>query len=70
MTFEWAPAPRAADYVGEVGSAPGWSDLLVVPVAGTRSVASAPPGLYYVRVRGRNACGVGPGSNEVVVSVP
>jgi hypothetical protein len=29
-----------------------------------------PPGVYYVRVRGFNAAGQGPVSNEVVVGVP
>jgi hypothetical protein len=46
----------------EAGSQPGASDLVNVD---TRSLdtsisGTAPPGTYYVRVRGRNACGLGP----------
>ena len=69
ITFEWSPAPGASDHVVEVGSAPGLANLLVVPISGTRAVTPAPPGVYYVRMRGRNACGVGAVSNEVIVIV-
>ena len=67
--FEWDPAAGASDYVVEVGSASGLANLLVVPITGIRAVTPAPPGTYFVRLRGRNACGVGSASNEVVVIV-
>ena len=69
VTFDWGPAPGATDYVVEVASVSGLADLLVVPITGNRAVSPAPPGTYFVRLRGRNACGVGSASNEVVVVV-
>ena len=69
VTFDWGRAPGATDYVVEVGSASGLANLLVVPITGVRVVSPALPGTYFVRLRGRNACGVGSASNEVVVVV-
>lgn len=34
------------------------------------SIASAPPGRYYVRVRAVNATGTGAPSNELVIDIP
>jgi hypothetical protein len=34
------------------------------------TIPTAPPGTYYLRVRGTNAFGVGQPSDEVVVTVP
>jgi hypothetical protein len=69
VTFAWGPAAGATHYVAEVGSAPGLANLVVATVSGTGGVALAPPGTYFVRLRPRNACGVGPASNEVMVAV-
>ena len=38
-------------------------------VTGTSLGAQAPPGVYFVRARGRNACGTGPASPEPMVAV-
>jgi hypothetical protein len=70
VALAWAPAVGAVDYVIEVGSAPGLSNLLVTSLgAGTSFTAVAPPGVYYARMRGRTACGLGPASNEILVIV-
>jgi hypothetical protein len=66
----WAGVAGATDYVVEVGSATGQSDMLVAPVGAVTSVSTvASPNLYYTRVRARNACGATPPSNEVVVRI-
>jgi glucose/arabinose dehydrogenase len=66
----WNRAAGAQAYRLEVGSATGQSDLLIGDLGeGTTLDALAPPGLYFVRVRGRNSYGVGPASNEVQVSI-
>ena len=58
----------ATSYIIEAGSAPGLSNLARIPVGNvTRFTTTAPPGVYYVRVRGVNARGTSLASNEVVV---
>jgi hypothetical protein len=70
VALSWALALNASDYVIEVGSAAGLSNLLVVPLgAGTSISTLAPPGRYYARIRSRNACGLGPATNEIVVVI-
>ena len=58
-------------FVIEAGSSPGLANLAMLVLDGsTRSFSVvAPPGTYFVRIRGRNTCGVGPVSNEIVVTV-
>ena len=68
LTLTWNPAYGAAGYVIEVGSGPGLSNLALINVGNTTSVAGAvPPGTYYVRVRAVNGGGHGAPSNEIVV---
>jgi hypothetical protein len=70
VTLYWAPSAGASDYVIEVGSASGLSNILVTGVGGGTTLSTiAPPGLYYARMRGRSGCGLGPASNEIVVRV-
>ncbi|MGH9176087.1 MAG: fibronectin type III domain-containing protein, partial [Vicinamibacterales bacterium] len=70
VTFTWGPAANATSYVLEAGAAAGGRGLAVVNVGAAPTFrASAPAGVYYVRVRGSNACGVGPASNEVIVTL-
>jgi hypothetical protein len=70
VVLNWAGVAGAADYLVEVGSGPGRSDMLVAPVGAVTSVSTfADPNVYYVRVRARNACGQSAPSNEVVVRI-
>lgn len=72
-TLHWfAPSGTGVtSYDVGLGSAPGALDLGVFAV-GTLTAASvpAPPGRYFVRVRGVNACGPGGPSAELRVVVP
>lgn len=72
VTLNWAAGggEAAGNYVIEVGFSAGATDLVInTSNAATLLSASAPPGRYYVRVRGRNACGTSAASNEAVVVV-
>ena len=70
VVLVWAAAAGAQDYVIEVGSSPGLSNILVAPLGATTTLtAMAPPGRYYARIRARNACGSGAASNEIVVVI-
>jgi hypothetical protein len=63
-----AGGSAATGYVIEAGSAPGLADLASLQVGNViRFVTNAPPGTYYVRVRGINARGPSAASNEIVV---
>ena len=72
VSLAWGAAGSAATYVLEAGSAPGLSNLLVSNRGAVTTLTTvAPPGRYYVRVRGVSGCGQqGPASNEIVVVVP
>lgn len=70
VVLVWAGAAYAEDYVIEVGSAPGLSNILVTSLGRTTSVGTvAPPGRYYARIRAKNRCGFGSASNEIVVTI-
>lgn len=72
VTLSWGAASGATSYVIEAGSVSGATDVGAFPLAGAGTSFSAPvpAGTYYVRLRGVNAVGTGPPSNEVVVTVP
>ena len=59
------------NFVLDGGLAPGRTDL-TFSIGGSSPVIipNAPPGTYYLRVRGTNAFGVSQPSNEVVLAVP
>lgn len=70
VVLVWAGVAGSQDYVLEVGSGPGLSNLLVAPLGAVTSLSAvAPPGRYYARIRARNACGSGPASNEIVATI-
>jgi cellulose 1,4-beta-cellobiosidase len=69
VRLTWDAVAGETSYVIEVGSSSGLANLLVLDI-GT-AVPSfngvGPPGSYFVRVRARGSCGLGPPSNEVIV---
>ncbi len=72
-TLQWfaPPGTGATRYEVGLGSAPGVLDLGVLAVGtSTSAVVPAPPGQYFLRVRGTNACGPGGPSPELRVVVP
>ena len=71
VALAWTPpAGRRALQVLEAGSAPGASDILVKDVGwATTFTTPASPGTYHARVRGKNMCGTGAASNELIVVV-
>lgn len=56
-------------YVIEAGTATGQSNIASVPTTGTSLSAPVPTGTYYLRVRARNACGVGGPSTEQILTM-
>lgn len=59
----------AVSFLVEAGTAPGRTDVAVLPATGPSLVVDAAPGLYYVRIRSVNAHGTSAASDEVVVHV-
>ncbi|MEZ5287743.1 MAG: fibronectin type III domain-containing protein [Vicinamibacterales bacterium] len=74
LSMTWSlPSPVGAldGYVLEAGSAPGASDVAVLPLGATPlfTYDGVPPGFYFLRVRARNQAGVGPASSELMIVV-
>jgi hypothetical protein len=73
VTLRWnAAAGNPTTYVVEAGSAPGLSNLANSDLGSpaTSYIATGVGrGTYYVRMRGKNACGTGPASNETLLVV-
>jgi hypothetical protein len=70
VTLWWAAAATAESYVLEAGQSPGSGNLGVLPLGNAQSfTATAPLGVYYVRVRATNACGTSGPSNEAAVNL-
>ena len=71
MALRWNPPNTGGvptSYRVEVGSASGQSNLLSTNVGNVLSyVATAPTGVFFVRVVATNGWGAGPASNEVVI---
>ena len=74
VTLHWDVSPTSAaasQWIVEAGSAATLANLAVISLPGTSTALTvqAPPGTYFVRVRGANACGGGAQSREILVSV-
>lgn len=70
VSLTWLPGADSDVFGLLVGSVPGASDILAVPVGGVPSlVTRAPAGTYYVRVLAANSCGIGAPSGEITVIV-
>ena len=69
MAVSWAPASGATGHVFEAGWLPGQANLVNMTLNGTSLGAQAPPGVYFVRARGQNACGTGAASPDAMVAV-
>lgn len=71
VALRWSPPTTGGaptNYRVDVGSGPGLTDLASLNVGNvTSTVATAPAGVFFVRVVASNAWGIGPPSNEVVV---
>lgn len=71
VTLSWSSVIGANDYLVEVGSTSGASNLAQVRTGGSLHFVAdnVPPGTYYVRVRPENDIGRGSLSPEVIVVV-
>ena len=73
VTLTWAPgagAPRS--YQIEAGSTPGARNLVNGDLGSADTSLISPNvgrGTFFVRLRGKNSCGTGPASNEIIVTV-
>jgi hypothetical protein len=71
VALRWGNVGDATNFFLEAGTAPGRTDVtLALGATSPVTIPTAPPGTYYLRVRGTNAFGVGQPSDEVVVTVP
>ena len=73
VTFNW-PASSTVfgtpdDYVVEIGTAPGGSDVGTFATTNLTYMRTLTPGTYYARVKARNSSGTGPASNEVTFTI-
>ena len=71
VSLTWgASAGPLESYVVEYGQAVAvWNRLDTASIATSLQASNVPTGAYFVRVRGRNACGLGAPSNEDIVTV-
>jgi hypothetical protein len=70
VSLSWSASPNSTSYeVEAIVQATGQTFLLPVGNQTTLIVPNVPVGNYIVRVRGRNALGVGPFSNQTIVVV-
>ena len=73
LTLAFGRVNFATTYAVQAGTALAASDIGTIDVGSAvpAVIAGVPSGTYYLRVRGRNdRCGLGPPSNEIIVTVP
>lgn len=71
VAFAWENVGGASQFTVDVGIGPGRTDLSIPQGPDSHwTIAGAPPGTYYVRVRGANTFGGGRPSQEIQVVVP
>ena len=68
----WTAPGGQTGYQLEAGTAPGLTNAAVLTLGNvtTFTAPGVPSGAYFVRIRARNAAGLGPASDEVLVIVP
>jgi hypothetical protein len=75
VTLTWV-APTTGtptSYVVQAGSAAGGASLAnfdTASVVTTLVASNVPSGSYYIRVYGKNTCGLSPPSNEILMAIP
>jgi hypothetical protein len=73
VTLGWSPSTGGpTSYVVEAGSASGLADLATADTgstAGSATFTGVGRGTYFVRIRGKNACGSSGASNEIQIVV-
>ena len=70
VRLTWTASATAVNYTLEAGDRTGSANLANLSLGPVTVVAaSAPAGVYYVRTRAQNACGLSAPSNEVVVTL-
>lgn len=74
VNLSWAPPASGgpiSNYTLAAGSTPGAANILTLPLGATTtfSTSGVPYGNYYVRLYAQNACGAGPATSDVLVSV-
>jgi len=71
--LRWEPPAEGpvTTYIIEAGSTPGTNNqgTFVAPATSTTFEREAPPGVYYVRLFARNACGTSAPSQELTVTI-
>ena len=72
VTLTWTPSAGATSYVLEAGLTRGSSNLSVTDIAALNSfvAVNVGPGVYFVRLRAKNACGISLPSPDAVVALP
>jgi hypothetical protein len=74
VTLAWTQSSgQPSSYIVEAGRSSGLADLVTIDLGSANPAMTAhgvAAGTYFVRVRGRNRCGIGPASNEIALVVP